>query len=365
MNENENKLENFEEAAAAEAEQNEAVEPETAAAEAAEAEVIAEAEEAVGENEAAGVAEDVIGIIDADGSEEIGETGEADEADPEAVNPEENVEDGTVIVEDAEEIPAPAKKKSALPAIAAIIIILVIAAGALVIKMLSSNGAYVVENADGSKVTLDIVNTSGMTLAEVEEQLGMTHEEFLEQYQLPEDMSVDTPEAVAFYAMPVKTMASMYGMDFETLKAQLNIPDATTVSEPKGLWAKLKSALGFGEKSIEITEDTIWYLVENETELSNYLTEEDLPEFREEYGLGEEITLESRYKDIRGALNAKMREALAEAEKEEQENNAADAQTDTGAEADTDAQTEADTAADGAADGEAAADTAEENQTEE
>lgn len=132
------------------------------------------------------------------------------------------------------------------------------------------------------------VNTSGKTLKEVvdgfnegdqDEEDKLTVADFLEEYQLPSDMPEDTIEAAAFYTMPVSAYAGMYGMDINALKTVFtSFPAAAT-------------------------EDTPWGVVEGELTLDDYVGAEYLDDFKAEYGLGDEVTIETKYKDIRSKID--------------------------------------------------------------
>lgn len=196
-------------------------------------------------------------------------------------------------------------------------------------------------------------NPSGKTIDEISEDLGISLEEFLETYNLPEDMPGDTEEMAAYYTMPVKVFAQMYGIDFATLKEAYSIPDETTPDIPKTIGDKLASIFGKGKKTEEITEDTAWGKVLDEMTLATYVGEDNLEQFKEFYGITADITGETRYKEVRRAVEesqmklaaeAAQAEADAESENGEADDASADDVQDTGA--------EADNAADG--DGEAA-----------
>lgn len=132
---------------------------------------------------------------------------------------------------------------------------------------------------------LGYTNVTGRTIGEIAEESGMTLEEFLAQYELPANMKANTTEAAAFYSIPTKIMAQMYGMDFETLKSSLQLGD-------------------------EITEDTPWGEAEGSIKLSVYVGgEEELNEFKQEYGLGDDITGDTQWKDVRKVVEKKSLEA--------------------------------------------------------
>ncbi len=144
------------------------------------------------------------------------------------------------------------------------------------------------------------VDVSGRTVAEVAESAGMDLKDFLDSYGLPADMPGNTSESAAYYAIPCSRMATMYGMDFETLKSTLELPDT-------------------------ITEDTPWGEAEGEARLSVYVGEDNLDSFKEQYGLGDEVTGDTQWKEIRNIVDEYNRQQRIESEKaqEEAEKNAA------------------------------------------
>ena len=132
---------------------------------------------------------------------------------------------------------------------------------------------------------------SKMTVAEVSEQIGMTYEEFLEEYGLPKDMPKNTYEAVAFYTMPAKKAAEVYGISFDQIKQMLELPDDTDENKP-------------------------WGEVEGEVKLGTYLGGADYVDtFKEQYGLGDEVTADTLWKEVRPIVDAKTKEQREEQEK--------------------------------------------------
>lgn len=123
------------------------------------------------------------------------------------------------------------------------------------------------------------IDITGATIAEIAEENGMELQEFLEGYGLPSDMPGSTNETVAYYMMPLRTIAQMYGLDFDSLKAEL----------------------GLGEN---VTEDTPWGVAIGELTLGQYVGAEFLDEFKAEYGFGDEVTLDTKWKDVRNTVDA-------------------------------------------------------------
>lgn len=138
------------------------------------------------------------------------------------------------------------------------------------------------------------VDVSGRTIAEVAESAGMDLKDFLDSYGLPSDMPANTSESAAYYTIPCSRMATMYGMDFETLKSTLELPDT-------------------------VTEDTPWGEAEGEARLSVYVGEDNLDSFKEQYGLGDEVNGDTQWKEIRNIVDEYNRQQRIESEKAEKE----------------------------------------------
>lgn len=155
-------------------------------------------------------------------------------------------------------------------------------------------------------------NPSDRTIDQVCEELGITLEEFKKNYELPEDMTGDTEEMAAYYMIPVKVFSQMYGIDYATFKESYNIPDETTPSEPTTILGKIKALFGIYDIQ-PIDENTPWGIVLDELTLANYVGEENIETFKEYYGITDEITGETKYKEIRKQVEAKEAELVAEA----------------------------------------------------
>ena len=223
---------------------------------------------------------------------------------------EEIVGDGEVTEEELEQVVEEiiaSKKKSKAPFVVVLVVVILAIIAAVVTNLFGGNKYN----------KLGYVNPGGRTIADVVEELGISLEEFLEVYSLPADMPEDTEEMAAYYSMPVKVLAQMYGLDFPTFKEAYGIPDETSPAVEDGIAGKIKALFG-GDKIVAIDENTPWGIVLDELKLSNYVGEENIVAFKEYYGLGDEVTLETRYKEIRKIVDAKSMELAAEAEKAQQ-----------------------------------------------
>ena len=212
------------------------------------------------------------------------------------------------IVYDGEAVAEPVKKsnKGLIAAIVAIVAIVVLAV-LLVVGVFGGNKYN----------KMGYEDISGMTLGEMCEQMGVDIEEFKTTYELPADMPADTNFNAAYNMMPVKVIAALNFTDYATLKEQFQVPDMTTPSEPKGFFGKIK-ALFVKEKAVEITEDTPWGVVQGEVILQYAVGEENLETFKTEYGFGPEITLETKWKEVRPVVEKMALEERLAAEKAEE-----------------------------------------------
>lgn len=172
-------------------------------------------------------------------------------------------------------------KKSPLKAIIISAIVIILAAFCVLLGMGKFPKLYNKYNHMG------YVNITGRTIADIAEESGMELSEFLEQYGLPEDMPGNTQESAAYYMMPVKSIAQMYGMTFEDIKELLGLGD-------------------------DITEDTAWGVAEGEVTLEKYIGSDGFEAFKEKYGLGDEITLETKWKEVRKTVDLEAKKAYEE-----------------------------------------------------
>lgn len=215
-----------------------------------------------------------------------------------------------------------AKKKSHLRTIIIIVAAVVVVAAAAIVFALNMNRWF-------NPYTKDYVDVDGITIGEVADMNGMELSEFLEYYDLPEDMPASTPEKAAFYNIPAGKYAEMYGMTFDDLATQLG-------------WDS------------SITEETTIGDALDKTTLGMYVGEENLESFKQEYGLDDSVTADTLWGEVRNIVDTRIKEEYEASQNatEEPSEEATEAAGDTGdaaAEA-TDSATEAaDTAATAAA----------------
>lgn len=265
-------------------------------------------ESADAESDDAAEAVQEINSVEEIGSEEVygGETDETEIGEGSAESEEDAVSPEDVETEDE------TKKKSSAPIIAVIIVLALIVAGL----------AYTVFGNKGNKYNnLGYVNVSGRTIQEIADSAGIELKDFLSEYSLPEDMPSDTTEIAAIYSMPAKVyLQNMIGISFDDMKQAMNIPEETTPNEPKTLGEKIKSIF-VKEKTQKIDENTPWYVVEGELTVGDY-SGGSLDQFKEFYGLGDDVTEETKMKEVQPQINKKTAEMLAEQQKSEQEQGA-------------------------------------------
>ncbi len=206
------------------------------------------------------------------------------------------------------------KKKSPLPIIIVVIIIIIALIIATVFAMKNDKNPY---------NPMDYPVAEGTTIGDIAESYGVELSEFLSVYGLPEDMPADTPSYSSEYYIPCDIFAQMAGYEnFEALKEVAQIPDETTVSEPTTLWEKIKSIF-IKEEPQPITGDTYWGVALDEMTLGVYVGEEYMDEFKELYGLGDDITIDTKYKEVRPMIEDYIRtqlQAQIDQAQEQQEN---------------------------------------------
>ncbi|MDY3929917.1 MAG: hypothetical protein SOZ34_11265 [Clostridia bacterium] len=224
------------------------------------------------------------------------------------------------------------KKKSYGAVIAIAVIVVALVAGAI----WALNG-----NINKNKNPYNPMNypvSEENTIGYLTENYGMELSEFLEMYKLPEDMPENTPLYCIDDYVPCETYAQMCGYEnFDALKEVCQLPDETTVSEPKTLLEKIKSIFK-KEEPQPITGDTRWGIALDEMTLGVYVNgEENLDEFKQQFGLGDEITADTKYKEVRPAIEEYIRVKMLE-QIEEQEKAKEEAATDDSGENNTDSE---------------------------
>lgn len=240
-----------------------------------------------------------------DSAESVVEEGmrESFDADGIAVTEEPTVE-YAVAESGLEDIPVRKGKGVVIAVIVAIIVALLAGAGVM---------CYFISKAPYNY--LGYINVSGRTVQDIADLQGGSLEDFLDAYSLPADMPSSTDEAAAYYSIPTGVIAEMYGMDFASFKVVLEIPETISgVSLRHKIIDMLSSKFNVGTT---IDENTPWGITEGELTLAAYVGEDQLDEFKQTYGFGDEVTLDTRWKEVRAAVDKAALADRIEAEKGE------------------------------------------------
>ncbi len=211
---------------------------------------------------------------------------------------------------EAEEKP----KKSSLPIIIVIILVilaLIVGTAIVMVRDKNTNNLSSLFNKNPYN-PMNYPSIEGSTIGDIAEMYGVELSEFLSVYGLPADMPADTPSYSSEFYIPCEIFAQMNGYEnFEALKTAVNIPDETTVSEPKTFFDKIKSIFS-KEEPQPITGDTYWGIALDEMTLGSYVGEENIGEFKEQFGLGDDINVETKYKEVRPVVEDYIRTTLQE-----------------------------------------------------
>lgn len=223
--------------------------------------------------------------------EEVAEEMEeaADFADEAAEEPAEE----TVIYADDLDVEVPAAKSGKAGAVIGIVVALVVIIAGLLVWYVNKPLPVPEELDMGSQ-----------TMGEIAESMETTVADLVDTWDLPGDVTEETSWTQVQNLMPLKQMATMNQMGVQALKNQLAIPDEITGEENI-----LDKILGvFGISRYKITENTPFGLAKGEITLGNYIREGYLDAFKEEYGLGDEVTADTKWKEVRDIVAAKDKE---------------------------------------------------------
>ena len=188
------------------------------------------------------------------------------------------------------------KKRRSLWVMVPVIIVLVVAIGALAVMGLRALGII-------NPYEKDYIDVTGKTAADIAKEKNYKYEKFLKEYGLPSDMPKNTSERAVYYNIPVKKYVEKTpGVEsFEQLKAEMGWDDT-------------------------ITEETTMGDALDVTKLSYYVGDEQLERFKALYGLSDEVTGDTLYGEVRNIVDTKeqefyqaeLAEAAAQAELEAQ-----------------------------------------------
>lgn len=148
------------------------------------------------------------------------------------------------------------------------------------------------------------IDVNGQTLGDMAASTGMELSEIIYMYDLPKNTPAEASISQVQYMIPLKKMAVMNQMGLQKFKEQYNIPDEIT-GEGNFLDTILKV---FGINRYKITGDTPFGLAEGEITLGDYIGEENLEEFKEEYGISADATVDTKWKEVRDTVMAKQKE---------------------------------------------------------
>ena len=127
-------------------------------------------------------------------------------------------------------------------------------------------------------------NVTGRTVADIATENNVTPMKLLRQYGLPLDMPENTDEASASYYLTIGDVAKINKLSVDWIKGQLAL----------------------GE---EVTDDAIWGIIEDDLTLEQYIGKDDFEDFKKEYNLGSSVTLETKFKSVRGKVYKAMKAA--------------------------------------------------------
>jgi len=169
--------------------------------------------------------------------------------------------------------------------------------GKLTKKPEAPNQAPVIPANQYNEMYVDIY---GITLQNMADAEGLTLKEYIEKYQLPSDMPGDTNSNAVENMIPIGLkvkelgpyldgMKKTFGINpnvsnFELYKVMNGLPAEVTEDTPVG------EAKGMGQMK---------YIVKDEAELEEY---------KEKYGLGDDVTMDTYYKDVRNDIDLSKKE---------------------------------------------------------
>ena len=152
----------------------------------------------------------------------------------------------------------------------------------------------------------DYIDTTGEMIGEIADKAGYSCDEYKEMFGLPKDMPASTNSNAAQSYIPVRILIKQYGMTIEEFREEYGLGDNITEDST------------FGEVTGEMTLENMFGL----SKLTDEEKSEQLAKIKETYGLGDDVTIQTKYKDVRKTIDEyikKQREQSEEAKKQEQE----------------------------------------------
>lgn len=132
---------------------------------------------------------------------------------------------------------------------------------------------------------MDTINLTNRTIGDYAYDVDVFYEEFRDFYGLPEDMPSDTNEATAMGYIPLKKFAEINNKTLEEVIAYFK--DGYIGTE-------------------EITGDTLLKEVDGNVKLSHALGGTVIDDFKLAFGLGDDVTAETPYKDVENVIKRAM-----------------------------------------------------------
>lgn len=259
------------------------------------------------------VVEDAIDEVIEENTQEVEDTTDVieDEETQEESLDTENVQVEEVIETPVDDVsvdePVVEAKKTSAGVIVAIVVIVALIVGVVT--------AIIIEKNKNPYNSMGYPIYPGYTIEDAAISEGISYEEFLTLYQLPADMPKDTPVFAANEYISTGVYAQMDGLTFELYKQLLQIPDETSVSEPKTFLDKIISVFK-KEKPVKIDASTPWRTVMGELTLGVLVGEENVESVKEQFELDESVNASTKYKEIRDIVDKKTVEIRTEQLKE-------------------------------------------------
>ena len=151
----------------------------------------------------------------------------------------------------------------------------------------------------------DHIDTTGEMIGEIADKAGYTCDEYKELFGLPKDMPASTNSNAAQSYIPVRILIKQYGMTIEEFR------------EAYGLGDNITEDSTFGDVTDEMTLENMFGL----SKLTDEEKSEQLTKIKETYGLGDDVTIQTKYKDVRKTIDEyikSQREQSEEAKKQEE-----------------------------------------------
>ena len=151
----------------------------------------------------------------------------------------------------------------------------------------------------------DYIDTTGEMIGEIADRAGYSCDEYKEMFGLPKDMPASTNSNAAQSYIPVRILIKQYGMTIEEFREEYGLGDNITEDST------------FGDATDEMTLENMFGL----STLTDEEKSEQLTKIKETYGLSDDVTIQTKYKDVRKTIDEyikSQREQSEEAKKQEE-----------------------------------------------